>query len=57
MNRRPLVSELFEASVFWKLNQRFLEANLVSKAIGEARCDRAKERMGAHLMHEDQVAE
>ncbi len=40
-----------------KLNQRFSEANLVSKAIGEARCDCAKERMGAHLMHEDQVAE
>ncbi len=29
----------------------------MTKAIGEARCDRAKERMGAYLMREDQVAE
>ncbi len=47
-----MTPELFEA-LFLKLNQRFWNANLVTKAIGEARCDTAKERMGAHLMRED----
>ncbi len=52
-----MTPELFEALFFLKFNRRFWDASVVNKVIGEARCDRAKEHMDAHVMHEDRASD
>ncbi len=48
VNRRLMTPQLFDILVFLKVNERYWDAQLVSKAIYGAREHRAEARLGGH---------
>ncbi len=57
VNRRSMSPQLFEVLVFFKLDERFWDANLVSKAISCTRSERTKAWMRGHDVHDKDLAE